>query len=487
MGKEDNSHRFGLDRRRYLELLSAAGVAGMAGCTGGGGDGGDGGDGGSDGGDGGGDGADSGGGDSGGNGGGGGGSGPNYGDYTDTTLTFATTSIYTSVWNDLVSKFKEETGITVEVTSYAQSEMLTKLVNQLRSQQAEFDVFIADVIWTGTLMDPEFTEPLESYINDSSLAMSDYAYDDHLQIFKESYGQWNDTIYGLPWYGDIMKLVVRKDVLEDHADEFEQEHGEDILPPYPEGYQSYEKFNKVAKFMAERDWKMGLEGRRGWNIVYYYPNRFGAETGKQAMLDENGNSRLDLPGAKKGLQHFADQTEWALNPTSSGYTQSRDQFLDGKTWAVEQWGTATAKFIDEYGWEDGIRVTLTPGGYPNLGGWGMMINSFTDQNKKEAAFLFAQWATSKSIDKYAYMEHGVTPTRASSFTQDIKDEYPQARYHDPEENPGIKTPSLRPRNPNYQALGDTMQTQISKALSGAAGVDETITKIHNEWQSIMSG
>jgi hypothetical protein len=30
-----------------------------------------------------------------------------------------------------------------------------------------------------------------------------------------------------------------------------------------------------------------------------------------------------------------------------------------------------------------------------------------------------------------------------------------------------------------------MQTQISEALSGAAGVDETITKIHDEWQRIM--
>jgi ABC-type glycerol-3-phosphate transport system substrate-binding protein len=115
----------------------------------------------------------------------------------------------------------------------------------------------------------------------------------------------------------------------------------------------------------------------------------------------------------------------------------------------------------------------------------MMINSFTDQTKKEAAFLFAQWATSTEIDKYAYTEFGVTPTRASSFTDEIKETSPQARYHDPEENPGIRSPSLRPRNPNYQALGDTMQTQISEALSGAAGVDETITKIHDEWQRIM--
>jgi hypothetical protein len=31
-----------------------------------------------------------------------------------------------------------------------------------------------------------------------------------------------------------------------------------------------------------------------------------------------------------------------------------------------------------------------------------------------------------------------------------------------------------------------MQTQISEALSGSAGVEETITTIHEEWQSIMS-
>ena len=487
MSGDDN--QFGdMNRRRYLEAVTVAGIAGAAGCTGGG-DGGDGGDG-SDGGDGGdgGDGSD--GGDGGGDGGDGtsgdGGSGPNYGDYQDVSVTFATSSLYTEPWNDLASTFTDETGIEVNVTSYAQSEMLTKLQNQLRAQQAEFDAFISDVIWTGTLMDPGWSEPLEEYMNDSSLAMEGYDYDDHLDVFATNYGQWNGTTYGLPWYGDTMKLVVRKDVLEEHAEEFNANHDFDIMPPFPEGYESYQQFNEVARFMHEKGWEMGLEGRRGWNIVYYYPNRFSAETGEASMIDDDGNSRLDMDGAQSALQIYVDQTEWARNPLSSGYTQSRDQFLNGDTWAVEQWGTATSKFIDEYGWEDGVRVTLTPGGYPDLGGWGILVNSFSDQNRKEAAFLFAQWATSKEMDKYAMREHGVTPTRASSFTDELKEQAPQLNYQDPEANPGIRTLSLRPRNTNYQELGDTMQTRISEALSGSAGVEETITTIHDEWQNIMS-
>lgn len=449
MGR-NNSLKIDQQRRRYVKAVGTASMVGMAGCLGGLEPGG--------------------GGDS----------------YKGAEITFATSSLYDTPWKDLASKFQENHDISVKVTSYAQSEMLTKLQNQLRSRQASFDVFISDVIWTGSLMAPEFVEPLDTYLNDSKLGQSNYDFDDHLDIFGRSYGKWNGTIYGLPWYGDIMSLSVRKDVLEKHAKEYRKIHDEDILPPSPQGYKNYDQFNRVAKFMNERGWKIGLEGKRGWNIVYYYPNRFAAETGNKAMLDDQGKPRLDTPGATKALQHMIDQTAWALNPLSSGYTQSRDQFLGGKTWAVEQWGTATTKFVNEYGWEQGLRVTLTPGGYPNLGGWGILINSFSTKEKKKAAFVFAQWATSKKIDKYAYKEHGVSPTRKSSFTKQIKQENPLARYLDPEANPGIKTPSLRPRNPKYQQLGDSMQVQISEALSGGKNAPKTMQSIQQEWQSTMS-
>ncbi|MFC6615128.1 extracellular solute-binding protein [Halopenitus salinus] len=461
MVRETNTSR--VDRRSYLRIAGTGAMVGLAGC--------------------------------GGNiGGGGGGGGPGSqvedesdpaASYEGVELNFATSSNYIDAWDDLAAGFSEETGIEVTVTSYAQSEMLTQLLNQFRAQEASFDAFISDVIWTGSFMQPGFAEDLGPYF-DSPLANDDYDYDDHLNVFAENYGQWDGTRYGLPWYGDVMKLSVRKDVLEDHADAYEEEHGESIMPEMFGGYESYEKFNRVAQFMHDEGWDMGLEGQRGWNIVYSYPNRFAAETGESSMLDDEGNSRLDMEGATTALQHYMDQVEWARNPLSTGYTQSRDQFLDGNTWAVEQWGTATAKFIDEWGWEEGVRVSLTPGGFPNLGGWGVLLNTYSDQETKDAAFLFAQWTTSKEMDKYAFTEHGVTPTRRSSFTDEIKEQNPQARYQDPEENPGIEQLSLRPRNPQYQELGDTMQVQISEALSGNSSAEETMQNIHEEWQDIMS-
>lgn len=408
-----------------------------------------------------------------------------YSEYEGTKLTFATSSTYNSAWRDLAQKFGKQTGIDVEVSSYAQSEMLTQLLNQFRAQKASFDVFISDTIWTGALMDPGFVEKLGPYFN-SPLAVEGYDYEDHLDMFATNYGQWNGTRYGLPWYGDVMKLVVRKDVLKEHAKAYKAKHGESIMPPFPQGYESYEKFNRVAKFMYDNGWEMGLEGQRGWNIVYYYPNRFSAVTDQRRMIDSNGNSRLGSTGAQQALQYMVDQTQWAHNPLSTGYTQSRNQFLDGITWAVEHWGTSTAKFIDKYGWEEGVRVTLTPGGYPNLGGWGILLNKYSDQRIKDAAFLFAQWATSKEMDKYTYTEHGVTPTRRSSFTDTVKKNNPQARYQDPAVNPGIRTTSLRPRNPQYQELGDTMQTQISEALSGTESAGNTIQSINKKWQEIMN-
>jgi maltose-binding protein MalE len=50
----------------------------------------------------------------------------------------------------------------------------------------------------------------------------------------------------------------------------------------------------------------------------------------------------------------------------------------------------------------------------------------------------------------------------------------------------MRTPSLRPRVPQYQELNDTMSGRFSQALSGSLSVDETITTVHQEWQSALS-
>jgi len=402
------------------------------------------------------------------------------------TLTFATSSLYTEQWNFFSEEFANRTGIEVEVTPYNQGDMLSRLTNQLRAQQADFDAWIADVMTTGTYMDPGFAEPLDDYLNDDSLLMDGYNYDDHISTYARFYGKWNGTTYGLPWQAGFHGLVVRTDILDQYADEFESEFGEDIMPPYPEGYESYDKFDRVAKFMNDRGHQISIEGKRGWNIVYSYPNRFADETGERTLV-EGGESKLDMDGAEAALQHYVDEAQWAVNPTSTAFSESKEQFMSGETWAVEQWPPSMPDFIDEYGWQGDMRLTATPGGHPCLGGWGYMINSFSDQMKKEAAFLFGQFISSKEMDKKNFLEWGGLPTRESSYTDEVKSQAPQLDYYDPASNPAATQQSIRPRGPQYQSLGTTMQVEIGKALSGSQGVSETMDKIHSSWQDTLSG
>jgi len=473
-----NDHSTSFKRRKYLKAAGAAGIVGLAGCSS--------------------------------NGSGGnaakssskssqhsstGGSnssssnsaGPDYSKYEGMTIDFALAT-YKTEWEAIAKKFEKETGIKVNLTAMAHSSMLGKLRSQLRAHQATYDAWISDVIWTGSLMSPGWVEPLHKYMQNPDLAMPNYDWNDFLPDFQNNYGLWKGTIYGLPWFGDIMKLVVRKDLLKKYESEYKKKHNEPILPPWPKGYKDYAHFDRVAKFMHSKGWPMGLGGKKGWNIVYWYPNRFASATGKRNMIDRSNNTpRLNMNGAKQALQVMVNEAQnYAYKPLETGYTQSRNQFLDGKTWSVEQWGTATHKFIKKYGWEDKIRVVLTPGGYPNLGGWGIMINSFADKKKKEAAFLLAQWATSKKMDKWTYKKFGVTPTRKSSFTKPILKNHPQARYQDPKKNPGIKTPSLRPRQPNYKELANSMASQFNAAMAGNTSVDSAISSVQKSWKQVLS-
>jgi ABC-type glycerol-3-phosphate transport system substrate-binding protein len=360
-------------------------------------------------------------------------------------------------------------------------------MNQLRAEQEGFDLFMTDVMWTGSFMEPELVEPIDDYMEDGNLMIDEYDYDDHLDVYAETLGTWKGTRYGLPFWGDALRMAVRKDLLEEHADEYRDKYGSDILPPFPEGYESYEEYNQVAEFMSEKGYPIGLEAKRGQGIPYHYACRYAAATGDETMLSEDNKSELDRSGAEAALDHYLTQVQWAKNPTSTGFTESMNQFINGDTWAHETWTFSVSQALSKYGWEDQMRVVMTPGGYPCLGGFGFLINSFVDQQKKDAAFVAAQHLTSKEVDK-ALFKMGLGATRASSHTDSIKQEVPQARYTDPEENPGIKTMSIRPNVPQYSELSDAMSVQFSDAFANPsqANAGQVIQSVHEKWNDVLS-
>ena len=89
-----------------------------------------------------------------------------------------------------------------------------------------------------------WVEPLDDYVNDSSIADPNLDLDDFIPSQIEVM-QVDGKLYGLPWKPDVMVYYYRKDWFEDETNKeaFEAEYGYELAPA-----KTWEQYMDIAEF-----------------------------------------------------------------------------------------------------------------------------------------------------------------------------------------------------------------------------------------------
>ena len=133
-----------------------------------------------------------------------------------------------------LDKFEELTGITVELEMAPFDDVVQKETLAFESHSGAYDIVAAPYQFLGNMVENEYIQPIEPFMNDESLAVIDgFDQSDLIEGMLNASGEWNGTLYGVPANSCVMFMVYRKDLFEnpDEQAAFKEKYGHDLEVP----------------------------------------------------------------------------------------------------------------------------------------------------------------------------------------------------------------------------------------------------------------
>ncbi|GAB2717792.1 ABC transporter substrate-binding protein [Streptomyces bullii] len=378
--------------------------------------------------------------------------------------------------------FTAETGIKVNYTLLPENEVRDRTNREFATQAGHYDVASVSAYEVPIYSENGWLAPLDSYVK----ADEDFHQHDIFPNLTASLTGSDGKLYAEPFYGEGSFLAYRKDLFRKAGL---------TMPPNP-------TWQETAELAAKIDGTEGahgicLRGLPGWgqnlaplNTVV---NTFGG-----AWYDTEWNARLTSPEFKRAVRFYVDllRSHGQPNAHRMGFLEVLDTFVAGKC-AMWYDATVLASSVEADGSAVKGKVGYVPAPYDRtekagwLWTWAWGIQKACE--KKDAAWEFISWASSKEYQETAGRELGWTAAPAGSRKSLYANpEYQKAaaawyrQEHTAVTNSADpKNPGVGPRPytgisfvgiPEFAVIGTAVSQQISAAIAGQQSVDQALEK-----------
>lgn len=316
--------------------------------------------------------------------------------------------------------FEEATGIKVEIEVLPLEQVLQKLTLDVASGLGTYDLYYIDQSWMASFSG-DVVDPREKYEASKDLAMPNYDFDDFLKPLVDGISMYDGIMVGAPYDIPIFIQMYRKDIFDElglkpattmaeflsNAQAVQKAKGPDVYGTTGQ--------MKSGHYSLECDWTAWLWGHGG---SIFNPD------GKFVGNDEQGLAAMDY--WKTLVENMPSGVH--------GWT------WDGQGQSVGQGIAATCLSWGEFfpSWDDPanskvsgmMEATVPPAatalrtpdqcgfneipGVGHQGGSSLAVSKYS--KSPDAAWLFAQWATSKETQVYiTTLGGGTGPTRTSVY------------------------------------------------------------------------
>ena len=367
-------------------------------------------------------------------------------------------------------------GITVNIVTLPEDQIRQQVTQDVATQSGRFDLFTIGTYEVPLWAKLGWLQDLAPYIaKDSS-----YAPDDLIPGVRTAL-TYNNDLYAVPFYGESSMLMYRKDLLAAVGV---------TMPDHPTWDQVAAAAQKVNSSSVNG---ICLRGLPGWGEqlapLDTVVNTFGGR-----WFDQNWTAQLTTPAWHDALTFYTNLLKNAGEPGagSAGFTECLNAYNNGK---VAMWYDATVAasfFTGAAATNSGYAYAPTKvkdwSGW--LWAWTLAMGSAS--KKKDAAWTFMDWATSKAYANLVGTKLGwqrVAPgTRTSTysipqyqqasagFAQVTLDSIGHADITHPTVDPvpyiGIQYVDIT----EFQQLGDQVSQEFAKVIAGTESVDAALQK-----------
>lgn len=310
-----------------------------------------------------------------------------------------------------------------------------------------YDLVYMDVVWVPKFAAQGWLRPLDDFFppaEQKKFLPGDVA--------GSKYG---GKIYRYPIQSDGGMLYYRKDLLEQAG----------LKPP-----QTWAELVAAAKKLQSPPelWGFVFQGKQYEGLVCAFLEMVWGNGGD--LLAPDGEVLIDRPEAVEALQSLVDAVRKDRIAPEGVLTfqeeEARHMFQEGKAVFMRNW---------PYAWNlvqaDKSAVRGKVGILPmvrgkgknaaTLGGWGYGISAFS--KNPQAAWKFIEFNGRPEIQKLAFFQGGIVPTRRSLF-EDA--EVLKGSPHMKDWGKVLALARPRPVHPGYARVSDILQVRVSAALSG---------------------
>src|SRR3954467_1543512 len=409
------------------------------------------------------------------------------------TITVAV--IPASYFENLITiapQFKALPGINVRFEKIPPAQIRQKCVIDLTSKTGTYATHAADPMYYALYAANKWVEPLDPYLQDSSLTDAAWFRAEDIVPAWTSANSVEGKLLGIPYDGEVTLQVLRKDLYD----------AKNVKPA-----ETLDEFVANAAALhapSDRVWGTALRGVAGaGQNVYIYSSlfrEFGGDWMKGGKITVNG------PEAEAALAWYVDVMKryapaaaqtWNWPDIADAFSQGTlASYIDAHSSASVVNNPEKSKVIGKVAYarwpkgQSGKRVT-------SIWNWGFPINAAQSEKKKKATWLFIQWAASaetqaRTAHRFAgpTKRSGVNRTSIWKDAEYVKlmngfgDNFVEATMATLQGDTDV---DWRPRVPQWPAIGDTMATAIQSALSGQATTKAALDDAQRRVEPIMRG
>src|SRR5437667_12388518 len=377
----------------------------------------------------------------------------------------------------LVPEFESaHSGIKVNIVTLPEDQIRQQVTQDVATQSGRFDLFTIGTYEVPLWANKKWLENLDPYI------AKDSSYDpgDLIPGIKTAL-TYKGNLYAVPFYGESSMLMYRKDLLA--ATRI-------TMPDHP----TWDQVAAAARAVNSSSVNgICLRGLPGWGeqlapldtVINTYGGRW---------FDQSWNATLNTPQWKDAVSFYVNLIKTAGEPGAgnAGFTECLNAYNNGK---VAMWYDATvgaSNFTGDAAKNSGYAYAPTK--VKDWSGWlwAWSLGMPSSSKKKDAAWTFADWATSKDYIKLVGSKLGwahVPPgTRTSTYSLP---EYQAAAGGfakvtlESIANADIAHPTVQPVPyvgiqyvdiDEFQQLGDQVSQAFAKVIAGTQTADQALVK-----------